>query len=234
MGSKNVSKGEGKQVSDVLTATMEKVKAASERARQREESKPSERPVDWSTGENISWVRSMLARSNVPIQYREAVLEKCRVQDDLAHWMETAETLIRRGRGELIFGPVGTGKSSTAALIAAEAVKVRASVEWRYVPDLCDQLLANSRQRAEVVRNITAPDVVVFDDFGVRPFSDFEVGILDQIFENRYRRRRSVVLTTNIPREKITDDPRLQRMVDRWRQTCGGITINGKSMRATT
>lgn len=221
-------------VSKALEEMQAKIERAREAARLREESKPSEKPVDWNSGEAVAWIQSMLRRADVPEEYREATLEKCRVASSLQHWTTGAANLIAAGKGEVIFGPVGTGKSSTAALIAGEAVKVKATVLWRYVPDLCDQLLANSRLRAEVVRQVTRPDLVVFDDFGVRPFSDFEVGILDQIFENRYRRRKACIVTTNITPDAINADPRLQRMVDRWRQRSGAIIINGKSMRSTT
>lgn len=176
----------------------------------------------------------MLARSGVPSEYRGATYDRCRVASHLDHWRGGAKDLLHQGRGEMIFGSVGTGKSSTAALLAGEAVKVRAPVLWRYVPDLCDQLLSGSRTRAETIAMVTRPALLVLDDFGVRPFSEFEVGLLDQIFENRYRRRRSVVITTNLLREDIMKDERLARMVDRWRQTCGVITISGSSQRHTT
>ena len=213
---------------------MQVIARARERAAQREVQKPSAQPVDWSSGEARGWLVDQLARAGVPSEYRDAVREKCRIADDLALWEERAETLITDGRGVIMFGPTGTGKSSTTALLAAEAIKVRKTVGWHYVPDLCDLLLTSSRARIEQKRVYLEPDVLVMDDFGARPFSQFEIGILDQVVENRYRRHKTMIVTSNIPQDELSADPKFARMVDRWRQVCAAWVIGGKSMRSVT
>lgn len=219
-------------VSEATARMMETIERGKARAAEQEQSRSSASPVDWTAGEPRAWIISRLSMAGVPQQYRTAERAKCRVQEELDRWEKNAVALLRAGRGVVVFGPVGTGKSSTAALVAAEALKVGATVGWRYVPDLCD-LMMDKYRRVEERRAATAPDMLVLDDFGARPFSDFEVGLLDQVIENRYRRGRSTVVTTNIPQSKIGDDDRLARMLDRLRERCDGWVLGGTSMRST-
>jgi DNA replication protein DnaC len=133
----------------------------------------------------------------------------------------------------MLLGPIGTGKSSAAALIVREAIEVGRFCWWSYVPDLVDELTQNvASRRQEMVRQ-TQASLVVWDDFGAREFADWEIGHLDQIVERRYRARKPMIVTTNLTTQDLRADQRLARIVDRWRQrTCSSmIVLNGESMR---
>ena len=137
------------------------------------------------------------------------------------------------GHGLLIVGPVGTGKSSAAALLCQAAAEIGRKVRWSYVPDLLDGLGSSAKERAQEIRWQEMADLVVWDDFGVRDMADWEIGHLDQIVENRYRSRRPMVVTTNLRPEDLREDERLVRMMDRFRErVCSmGCVLGGTSMR---
>lgn len=161
----------------------------------------------------------------------------------------TVEGRMAQGRGLIIIGPVGVGKSSAASLVMREAAKVQVPVNrrirtpdgvtetreprlrWSYVPDLLDLLRSSPSARIEECKKQEAADLLVWDDFLVRDLADWEVGFLDQVVESRYRNRRPMVVTTNVAREVMAKDQRLGRMIDRWRQTCMGVTIDEASRR---
>lgn len=167
--------------------------------------------------------------AGVPIQYRQPEMERCRVRQEVEEWQMQVTHMAEYGKGAIIFGPVGTGKSSTAGLLVQSAVKAGLKVKWSYVPDLCD-LMLNQYRRQEVRSSQVAPDVLVWDDFGVRPFANFELGILDQIVESRYRQRKSMIVTTNLTVEQM-QAPEFARLRDRWRERCAAWVIGGKSQR---
>ena len=182
----------------------------------------------------------------MPDLYRDAVWDKVR-SPAIREWtLGLAARTLRRtaaeperpnwallGHGLLILGPVGTGKSSAAALVCREAARLGKSVQFSYVPDLCDRLTVNAKIRSEETRRQELVDLLVWDDFGVRDLADWEIGFLDQIVENRYRSRRPMVVTTNLLPADLRADDRLQRTVDRWRERSASqmATLGGESMR---
>lgn len=138
------------------------------------------------------------------------------------------------GHGLLVMGPVGTGKSSSAALCCLEAARLEKSIRWAYVPDLCDAIAQRAAEREKEIKLQAAADLLVWDDFGTRDLADWEIGYLDQIVEARYRQRKPMVVTTNWTAEDLRGDARLARMVDRWRErVCSNaVVLTGESMRS--
>lgn len=138
-----------------------------------------------------------------------------------------------RGHGLIIFGPVGTGKSSAAALCCHRAATFGKTVRWSYVPTLTDTLAKDVKSRVEEVKHQETVDLLVWDDFGVRDLADWEIGFLDQIVDVRQRRRKPMIVTTNLNRVEMDHDARLARMLDRWRQRTAsvGAVLDGASAR---
>jgi DNA replication protein DnaC len=172
----------------------------------------------------------LLARSNVPEKYRQVSWERCRADAPLREYARSIGDRLTRGDGLLIFGPVGTGKSSAAGLLCQAALRQGWSCRWEYVPTLRDYLATRDEKLAALRKN-EAADLLVWDDFGVGGLADWEVGWLDQIVESRYSRRRSMIVTTNLTRADLQGDPLLARIVDRWRERTQAVTISGESMR---
>lgn len=189
-------------------------------------------------------VRAALRQGGVPDVYMEAQWRQVR-STAVQEWAFTVTERTHRrsdgtprpsrfiGRGLLLLGPVGTGKSSAAALACTEAAMKRRTVLWQYVPDLIDELSQKASHRATVVNRAARADLLVWDDFGVRDMADWELGYLDQIVERRYRSFKPMIVTTNLLAEDLVGDTRLQRITDRWRErtACERVILSGDSMR---
>ena len=176
-------------------------------------------------------IRSELGRAGVPPKYAAAEWEQCRAADPLREYTGKIRHHRDRGEGLLLLGPVGTGKSSSAALVCGAAVHAGLSVRWFYVPDLVP-LLADRDTVAHNMRLCTQADLLVWDDFGVEGLRDWQIGLLDRVVEARYRRDRPMIVTTNLARKSL-EDPSLARLNDRWSERRYVITISGESMRRT-
>jgi hypothetical protein len=192
----------------------------------------SERHVDWTTGEGGERLQWLLRISGVPEQYRGAELPRVAqaVRSDVSAYVADVRSRRDAGQGLTILGNPGTGKSCVAAVVVQEYLKAGMKVRWSYVPDLCD-LMLDSWKRKDVRAAHSEPDLVVLDDFLARPLSEFEVGLLDQIQERRYQRRKPTIVASNKTPEELRADPRLSRMVDRWRHRNLTLVLAGKSMR---
>lgn len=189
-------------------------------------------------------VDTSLRRGRVPELYLESNWETVR-SPAIAEWSKTVHQRTwkriddeprvdgQSGHGLLIMGPVGTGKSSAAALACRSAVEAGRSVVWAYVPEMISQMALGARERAEEIRLQSRTDLLVWDDFGVTDVADWEIGYLDQIVEARYRNRKPMIVTTNWKAEDLARETRMSRLVDRWRQqTCSSaVVLAGQSMR---
>lgn len=176
-------------------------------------------------------IRSELGRSGVPPKYAAAEWEHCRAAGPLRDYVADIRAHRDRGEGLLLLGPVGTGKSSSAALVCGAAVHAGLSIRWFYVPDLVP-LLAAKETLNHTLRLSMDADLLVWDDFGVEGLRDWQIGLLDRVVEARYRRDLPMVVTTNLARKSL-EDPSLARLNDRWAERRFVVTISGDSMRKT-
>lgn len=216
------------------------------RAREREQQTSSAPPLSMQRAGKAQ-IASGLRQGGVPEVYLDAKWSQVRSPAVWA-WAQTVyERTHRRsdgtprdgrlaGRGLILLGPVGTGKSSAAALACTDAVSRGRNVLWQYVPDLIDELTQKSAQRAAVVNRAARADLLVWDDFGVRDMADWELGYLDQIVERRYREFRPMIVTSNLLVEDLVTDTRLGRITDRWRERTASerVVLSGESMRGAT
>jgi DNA replication protein DnaC len=179
-----------------------------------------------------------LRLGGVPEQYRTGDWARVRpsgaraVADTIAARCARGAWSELTGRGALFLGGPGTGKSTAAGLVCRAAVTAGLSVRYSYLPVLMDEMLDN-RRRLEIVREQSRVGLLVHDDFGVRSLADWEIGFLDEIVETRYQTRRPMIVTGNLTADDLTVDPRIVRMVDRWRERTAAdmIPFPGRSMR---
>ena len=235
-------------LSEVNASLHEKIERARAAQRLREESCSANSPVqDLQAGDEGREyvVRRALKIAKVPELYMDSDWSRVR-SPAVKEWALAVHARTQKrsepgplnhhllGHGLLIMGPTGTGKSSAAALVARDAFAADRTVAWRYVPDLLDTLTSTPKERLQEIKRLSAVDVLILDDFGVRDMADWEIGYLDQIVEARYRIRRPIVLTTNLTREQLMQDQRLGRMVDRWRERTASniVVLAGESMRS--
>lgn len=192
----------------------------------------SARPVDWTTGDGVALLERELGRSGVPALYREATWDRFPQRDLVDPYVDAMPGCIKDGKGLVIMGPLGTGKSSVAGLVVRQALMVGATCRWSYLPDLLGAL-DDKFKREQIIKLEVAPDLLVWDDFNVARMSEWQVGYLDRITENRYRQHKAMIITTNATPEGLRSFVEGSRMIDRWRQRNSGIKIVGESLRET-
>lgn len=187
--------------------------------------------MDWSSGRGRELLRRSLTGFGVPPLYATATWDECRAGKALREYTDRLASHMASGRGLMLLGPVGTGKSSAAGLVAQEVVKLEKRVIWWYVPDLLAEMREPREARA-IVKASSGVDVLIWDDFGVAGLPEWQIGMLDRIVENRYQRQKPMIVTTNLSRQAL-EDPALARINDRWAERRFVVTIGGESMRRT-
>jgi len=154
-----------------------------------------------------------------------------------SHVMELATcAFVARHDNLLICGPTGVGKSHLANALAFEAVRRGYRVMVRPTSELLAELHA-SRADGSYPRKMARLDLVdllVLDDFGLRPLSAQAVDDLYEIISRRYE-KRSIAITSNRAMEEWAElfgnDLLASAALDRLTHHAQTLIIRGRSYR---
>jgi DNA replication protein DnaC len=119
-------------------------------------------------------------------------------------FVRSIDSQLEAGRGLWFDGPVGTGKTSLAVLVAKAAKEAGRSYAVYPVPRLLAEIKRtydrdSSDTYLGVFRRLCSVDVLVLDDLGVEKQTEWVLEQLYSIVNERWQDRRSIVVTTNIP-----------------------------------
>jgi DNA replication protein DnaC len=114
------------------------------------------------------------------------------------------EENLEAGRGLWFDGPVGTGKTSLAILVAKAAKDSGRSYAVFPVPRLLAEIKRTFDRDASdtymsFFRRLCTVDLLVLDDLGAEKQTEWVLEQLYSIVNERWQDRRSIVVTTNVP-----------------------------------
>jgi DNA replication protein DnaC len=119
-------------------------------------------------------------------------------------FVRSIEDNLDAGRGLWFDGPVGTGKTSIAILVAKAAKQAGRSYAVYPVPRLLAEIKRTFDRDASdsylgFFRRLCSVDLLVLDDLGAEKQTEWVLEQLYSIVNERWQDRRSIVVTTNIP-----------------------------------
>ena len=125
--------------------------------------------------------------------------------------------------GNLVLrGFVGRGKTHLSVAIANACIDRGLSVVYRRTDDLLDLIRLSKFERGqdseETIRTfdlLQNCDLLILDDFGAEPRTEFAIDELTRLIEDRNLRNKSWVLNTNLELNDIETlyDPRLMERI---------------------
>lgn len=157
---------------------------------------------------------------------REATWDMCAARSILLKWLDS-----RDSRGLLIHGPVGTGKTMAATLVARELWQYKGehSLFKPWAKLLLELESATTRQAA--LEGCLQTAMLVVDDFGLADPAPWVQGTVDYLFEYRNSGGLGSIVTTNLTPKTLKDEPMWERLVDRWRESMTSVSMPGESLR---
>ena len=134
------------------------------------------------------------------------------------------------GRGLLMYGGVGTGKSYLAACIANELLLRPETVRMTSIATLATMPID---QRDDAVEYGSFCHLLILDDLGAERRTPYVMDLLFTLIDSRLSAGLPTIVTTNLsPAElAMTDDLAFRRLTDRLFETMTPVKFEGDSLR---
>lgn len=161
--------------------------------------------------------------------------ENARAYAVIKQYTDNLKENINTGKGLILRGPAGTGKTSIAISVLKEVVALGERCMMISMPNLLDTMLSLSKGDNVAFMNyeqkLRSIPLLLLDDFGAEySKSDWVAAKVDSIIIDRYNNMRSIILTTNYS-ETWTKDHYSQRIYDRLRGEYAEAIFLGASHR---
>ncbi len=187
-------------------------------------------------------IEELFRRSALPERWRTRTFERFEVTPANAEAFATAKAYAEgfdpeAGKGLLLTGTVGTGKTHLAAAIAMELIGREHTVVFGTVTSLLAQVRSaygdDRVSEMDIMRRLTRCDLLIIDDLGKERVSDWVEQTVYEIINTRYERNRSLIITTNMSLAEIRAKYANvgDAIVDRILEMCQGIRMVGDSWR---
>lgn len=157
-----------------------------------------------------------------------------RITAAMMRYAENYEDFRKDGKGLLLWGSVGTGKSYHAACVANYLIDRGKSAYMANFEQIAMRLMdAKFGEKTQELEKIVNYDFLVFDDLGIEKQSDNMQSQVFNVIDGRYRTGKPFIVTTNLHIEEIKkpSDIKYARIYDRILERCIPVEVSGASRR---
>lgn len=181
--------------------------------------------------------------------YHNVNPERIIPKNEIAEYLHDFPEKIESGKGLLLSGGTGVGKTSILSWIARNAFRFGSWTGYRddgefvpltWVPNYKVIFISVSRffnlifeRRSDLIEKYQKADLLLLDDFGREYQVDFPISRFEEFIEYRYANMLSMCITTNLLQRQMRQLDIYERIIDRFRdkKIFKLIEIAGQSQR---
>ncbi len=149
------------------------------------------------------------------------------------NYVKNFREFLNEGKGLLLYGSVGTGKTYISACIANSLISNGYSALMTNFGRIVNQMQGTFSEKQNVLESLNRYSLLVLDDLGAERSTEYMQEMVYNIIDWRYRSGKPMIVTTNLTGEqmKATENIQLQRIYDRIFERCLPIEVTGQSRR---
>jgi DNA replication protein DnaC len=151
----------------------------------------------------------------------------------MQNYVQNFDTFRAQGKGLLLFGNVGTGKTFLAACVANALIDTGVPCLVTNFARIANTVQGLFEGRQEYYDSLNKFPLLVLDDLNAERKTEYMQEIVFNIIDARYRAKLPLIVTTNLTREQLMhpDDVTYQRIYSRLFEMCTPIEIAGADRR---
>ncbi|MCL6447589.1 MAG: ATP-binding protein [Armatimonadetes bacterium] len=176
----------------------------------------------------------MVELAGFPKRHLTLSLDQLEAKEKVLPYIENYLENKKAGRGLLIIGPTGCGKTQLAVAAGAEIIRrYLETVNFVHLADLCNMFrkaIKDDDTEYRLERLISSKELVIVDDLGSISASEFDLANINSFIDTRYREELPTVFTSNLNRQDMTAFFG-ERVTSRITEMCESIVLTGPDRR---
>lgn len=154
------------------------------------------------------------------------------ITDVMRKYAERFPEYWRSGKGLLLYGTVGTGKTFYSACVANAVIDAGYRAYMTNFATIADDL-SGTWDKAEYIDSLMRYDLLIIDDLGAERKSEFMQEQVWKVSDARYRSGLPLIVTTNLTAEELDAGDGLgnKRIYSRLLERCLAVEVKGKDRR---
>lgn len=148
-------------------------------------------------------------------------------------FVDNFDAFREQGKGLLLFGGVGTGKTFLAACIINALVSKGLSCRMTNMTKISNGLFGAREEKQGYIESLAKYDLFCLDDFGVQRDTEWMVEQTTAVIDTLYCAKRPVIFTTNLPMSELKSPcgTAKDRLYSRILQMAVPVKIDGSDRR---
>lgn len=156
-----------------------------------------------------------------------------KIMSAMKNYVANFDDLRQQGKGLLLFGTVGTGKTYAAACIANALIDKGYPVLMTNFARIANTVQGLFEGRQEYYDSLNRFPLLILDDLSAERKTEYMQEIVYNVIDSRYRAGLPLIVTTNLTSEELKhpSDISYQRTFSRLLEMCLPVKVEGKDKR---
>lgn len=155
------------------------------------------------------------------------------IKNAMQAYVDNFSEFRKSGKGLLLYGDVGTGKTFYAACIVNALIDKGYPCLMTNFSRLTNQIAGMWDGKQEFIDSLSMFALVAIDDLGVERDTEYMSENVTTIIDSLYRSKVPMIITSNFAPKQLTEavEIRKKRVYDRMLERCHPVKVNGVSRR---